>query len=135
MSIPTGIIFLFGLLALLGWLVAEWRSQGRHKSIRIGLGVLGIVATNLGSAHSQDGPLWMHRWLLTAIDRELEESSAPHVRQAINAYDREFGKKHAFMEAALIASEELQEARSARLNERPGLLLPEKPKNRDRSRQ
>jgi hypothetical protein len=120
MDIPTGLVFLLGILALLGWLVVEWRSGGRFRFARIGLALLGIVATNVGSAHSQSGPLWIHRGLLTAIDRELQEGDASRVRQAVRAYNGSFYPKHDFLHAALSASEVLQEAESARFKERAG---------------
>jgi hypothetical protein len=127
MDIPTGIIGLAGLLALPCWLAVEWR--GSHRLVRIGLGALCILAISTAVAGSHRGPLYVHKQLLTAIDRALEKEKLSRVRHALSTYDKEFQSTRDFMTAALAASEELAEAgspsgRDAIRNAVPERILP-----------
>jgi hypothetical protein len=126
MDIPTGLVGLFGLLAFAFWLVGECREI--HRLARIGLGVVCILAIGFAARGSLGGPLWLHKQLLTAIDRELEEGEPSQVRHALSTYDRTFESTHDFAMASISAANELYEssavrwkARISRLNRIPSL--------------
>jgi hypothetical protein len=112
MDIPTGLIGLVGILGTLCWIVVEWRQ--RRPLLRIALGLCCILLISFAASRSQSAPLFLHRQLLTAIDRELAEGTSEEVRRAIEVYNREYGPTHDFASAAASAREFLYTARATR---------------------
>jgi hypothetical protein len=109
-AIPTAIIGLFGVLMFFCWLFAECRDS--HRLARIGLSFLCIVALVVAASNSQSGPLYFHRQLLTAIDRELADGEPSRVRHAVSIYDRTFESTHDFGISTRAAANELYERRT-----------------------
>jgi hypothetical protein len=110
MDIPTGIVGLVGLVVFLSWLFAEYRDT--HRLARIGLGVLCILALSFAARGSLSGPLYLHKQLLRAIDRELEKGEPSRVRHALGTYFRTFESTHDFAIAPVLAADELYEGRT-----------------------
>jgi hypothetical protein len=113
MDIPAGIIAIVGLLTIPCWLLAESRKKTRPL-VRIGLGLCCISLIGFAASQSQSAPLYLHRQLLTAIQRELEEGSPVHVRRALDAYNRAYEARHDFVSPAIAASAVLDSARATR---------------------
>jgi hypothetical protein len=109
MDIPTGIIGLMGILAFVSWLFAEFRDS--HRRARIGLGVLCVLALSFAARGSLSGPLYLHKQLLRAIDRELEVGEPSRVRHSLSTYFRILESTHDFAIAPALAAEELNEGR------------------------
>jgi len=92
--------------------------------VRIGLGLFCIVAISVAESHSQSAQLYVHKLLLIAIDRELEEGEPSRVRHALSLYDRTFQSTHDFMMAPEAAMNDLEEGQHARRLEKQKRVAP-----------